>query len=341
MRKGTSRREPGWVILALCILTAFGLVAGCGGGGGDSDNLNAYAGSYSGAFTLDNGTSGTVNVAVPSRGDVVTVTLGFTGGNASSGGSFQGRMNPDTGAFSFGGGIVTFPNQAAEYSVNISGQLNATNGGTYTLTFTRNGQTTTVSGSFTVQPNPTTTGNTTGNTTRSTCDDFGTFSGSVAGANTNANPTSAFAIGNANGVLGTNSQGFQVVAGAAITCPASSSGVNRSVAFGLTSRTAINAPADFPIGEFPTPGNGQQSNSNAIATYTESTYNSSGSLLTSRSWTATAGTVRINSVSGNTFTFQLVNLTMVPNTTTYTGGVAPFGNITLNVNGNVTRNVSP
>lgn len=322
-------------MLSLCILTALGLSAGCGGGGDDDDNNgnNPYTGTYNGAFTLDNGAAGTVAVAVPTRGDVITVSLQLVNGAANSNGSFSGRMNRSTGSFSFGGGQITIPPGTALNNVNIVGQLNQGGTGTFSLTFTApGGAADSVSGNFSFTPNPTTTTTTGPTTTTSSGCTGASFSGSIAGAGTNA-AQGSFILSKGNGYLGTNSQGNSVISGAAITCPGTANGPVRSITFAVASDEAISAGDSFPIGE----GDG----SNALATYTEATYTSGGTLLTSRSWTATDGDLVIVSVVGNTYSFRLDNVTMVPNPSGVVGGVSPVGNFILSVQGQVSQNTAP
>jgi hypothetical protein len=340
MRYSVKRAESRAAVTALGILAAFGLIAGCGGSSNDNnpDINNPYWGYYTGSTSLGANVTAVVNMVVQPSSNQSSAVLTITGPGETTSTSFNGSVNRNTGILDFNESEITIPGSPLVYDVDLTGQVNTGGTGTFNLRFSNpNAGVSNASGNFARDASSTTTTTNTNTTSTTTtgldCTGAQFNVTSVATAGTNAN-LGQDQLNKGNGFLGTTSQNNYAVAGAATTCPVRINAVNRSITFSVVNRTAFAAPRTFPIG--------LDGDSNSLVTYTETVFNSNGGIVSRRSWRSQEGigSLTVESIVGNTHTFRLTDVRMVPSASG-TIGEPPTGAFQMSATGQVTQNTPP
>lgn len=328
-----------WALLGalLCSLPVIAVLPGCGGSSitNSTGNTNSYAGNYTGRVTLNGGQSGLLAMNVQSTGlanGTLTVTSGgalvaqAAPGNVTTRAiiataALTGNVNPNSGAFSLSGTITL---NGANLPVNITGVLpKGTVGGTFAAQIGTN----TFNGTITLPttaPTPTPTQNGT-----NSCDN-GAVSGTFSAAQGTSATTSALQLTNNSGTLqapasGTGNAGTLNIASA--TCVTAGSASSRGLNIRATNKPGAITPGSYPLGTA-----AAQSVMNGGLSYVESTLNN-GAPITTETWTATGGTLVIDSITGNIVRFHITSATMTP---TLPGtNATPTGTFTINASGAV------
>lgn len=286
-------------LFAVGAMASLGFVTGCGGSD-DDDTLigaSAYAGrSYRSTFGLGEGGTAIVTVAVASDGTATGTATVDNGRSVSrvvvGSGTVRGTVDAITGLLNLSGNIVL---NGVSTPINVGGNLNnaatlGLNGTVYQASwsvFT----TPTASPSPGTSPSPTASASPSGGGTSTS---QGAFSDLQFGAVSGANATSTGT--NLRGVSGAITMQTVPFVGSLSTVTVA------DVVNGVARTVTITVLGNITSGQTITVDGGTN---NVI--YSEVTQ---GQTTLPRAFSATGGTVTVNSVSGNEYRFTLNNVTM-------------------------------
>lgn len=297
-----------------------------------------FTGPFSGTITLESGQSGFIELTVEANGHASgTVRLNDSAGAGSGGGAgavlsaVTGDVDPDTGAFSVSG---TYMDGTQTLPLEISGRLPGF-GGTSSITARLGSQT--WAGSLTygidsATPTPTSMPTTPGTTPTPAPGCEGgtatlTFANAV-GTNSREGFDAPAYLTKATATFSTITfpgGGLYTFGGVLNKCPIEVNGTTRGVSWGIADNMPMVVGKAYQLNQSAAPGLPKSS-----LGYNEAF--TVGQLI----WTATSGTLTIDSISENSVTFHVDNAAMQPGAP-FPIGPPAMGSFTMTVQATVTE----